>query len=273
MNRAAIYDDMLGIEAYRFQGIAQPFPAHFHEYYVIGYVEQGTRHLVCENKDYIIRPGDLLLFGPGDSHGCTQADGGTLDYRSLQIPVPVMAHWMEELTGTPQLPDFSAHVIRNDDASCYLRLLHQSVMEHSRDFEKEETLLLLLSALLADTQPVAREIPPYYKEMDAVCDFMSAHYAQRIYLDQLCRFVGLSKSTLLRAFPRAKGVTPYRYLTSIRISRAKVLLEQGASVLDAAMQTGFSDQSHFTGCFSRLIGLTPGAYRAMFWTKQKDGAT
>ena len=47
---------------------------------------------------------------------------------------------------------------------------------------------------------------------------------------------------------------------------------EGASVLDAAMQTGFSDQSHFTGCFSRLIGLTPGAYRAMFWTKPKDGA-
>ena len=35
--RTAVYDDELQIEAYRFEGIVQPFPNHFHEYYVIGF--------------------------------------------------------------------------------------------------------------------------------------------------------------------------------------------------------------------------------------------
>ena len=41
--RTVVYDDALHIEAYRFEGIVQPFPNHFHEYYVIGLVEGGER--------------------------------------------------------------------------------------------------------------------------------------------------------------------------------------------------------------------------------------
>ena len=40
--RTVVYDDELQIEAYRFEGIVQPFPNHFHEYYVIGFVENGS---------------------------------------------------------------------------------------------------------------------------------------------------------------------------------------------------------------------------------------
>ena len=93
---------------------------------------------------------------------------------------------------------------------------------------------------------------------------MEQHYTQRIYLDQICRCAGLSKSTLLRAFARSKGVTPYSYLENIRIGKAKKLLEQGVPPVEAALQTGFSDQSHFSNYFNRFIGLAPGIYRDIF---------
>ena len=41
--RTIVYDDELQIEAYQFKGIMQPFPKHFHEYYVIGFIEQGKQ--------------------------------------------------------------------------------------------------------------------------------------------------------------------------------------------------------------------------------------
>lgn len=97
---------------------------------------------------------------------------------------------------------------------------------------------------------------------------MEEHFADRIYLDQICRHAGLSKSTLLRAFTKVKGVTPYSYLENIRIGKAKKLLEQGVPPIDAAMQTGFSDQSHFTNYFNRFIGLAPGLYRDIFLEKE-----
>lgn len=85
---------------------------------------------------------------------------------------------------------------------------------------------------------------------------MSEHFAEHITLEELCKRSGLSKSTLLRAFAKSKGITPYRYLQTVRISKAKELLEQGVSPVDAAIQTGFSDQSHFSSFFHMFIGLS-----------------
>ena len=90
-------------------------------------------------------------------------------------------------------------------------------------------------------------------------------------MNQICRYSGLSKSTLLRAFTKSKGITPYRYLEIIRINKAKQLLEKGILPIDAAIQTGFSDQSHFTNYFSSFIGLAPGVYREIFSEKNKEG--
>ena len=52
---------------------------------------------------------------------------------------------------------------------------------------------------------------------------------------------------------------------------AKVLLGKGMQPVEAAMQTGFSDQSHFTNYFTRFIGLVPGVYRDIFFDRKGDG--
>lgn len=263
--RTVVCDDRLRVEAYRLVGIVQPFPNHFHEYYVIGVVEEGERVLSCRNQKYAIKKGDVLLFHPGDSHACIQSGGGTLDYRGLNIGKEVMQDLTEEVTGKRELPGFSQNVIRDGEAACCLRSLHEQVMKGSCGFGKEETLLLLVSRLIQEYgQPFAYCVPECREEIERACAFMEQHYDQRICLDQICRCVGLSKSTLLRAFTRAKGVTPYSYLENIRIGRAKKLLEQGVPPVEAALRTGFSDQSHFTNYFNRFIGLTPGVYREIF---------
>lgn len=65
--------------------IVQPFPNHFHEHYVIGFIENGKRCLSCKNMDYTIGQGSIVLFNPGDNHACVQSDNGALDYRGLTI--------------------------------------------------------------------------------------------------------------------------------------------------------------------------------------------
>lgn len=119
-------------------------------------------------------------------------------------------------------------------------------------------MLFLVSALIQNYgQPFENCIPECRQEIEQACEYMEQHYAERIRLDQLCRHTALSKSTLLRAFTKSKGITPYRYLETLRINKAKKLLGQGISPLNTAIQTGFSDQSHFTNYFSSFIGLAP----------------
>ncbi len=263
--RTAVYDEELRIEAFRFQGIVQPFPNHFHNYYVIGFVESGERCLSCRNREYTIRRGDVVLFHPGDSHACVQSEGGTFDYRGLNIEKKVMLDLAEDVTGRRELPGFSENVIQDREAACCLYLLHEMVMMGCAEFEKEENLLLLISLVIQRYgQPFEECIPECREEVERACTFMEQHYAGPIHLDQICGCCGLSKSTLLRAFTKSKGVTPYSYLQNIRIGAAKKLLEQGVSPLEAAMQTGFSDQSHFTNYFNRFIGIAPGGYREIF---------
>ncbi|MFQ7854230.1 MAG: helix-turn-helix domain-containing protein [Flavonifractor plautii] len=60
-----------------------------------------------------------------------------------------------------------------------------------------------------------------------MCDYLEAHCDRRITLEQLSALAGLSKYHLLRCFTRQKGITPYRYLETVRVNRARALLEQG----------------------------------------------
>ncbi len=260
--RTVCYDEDLHLEAYRFAGIVQPFPNHFHDYYVIGFIEAGTRCLSCKNKEYTVGQGNILLFQPNDTHSCVQCDGGTLDYRGLNLPKETMLSFAEEITGQRVPIGFSENVIKNDELSLYLHSLHQMIMDGGEAFEKEEMLLLLISFLIEQYgQPSRSCIPECSEEIERACVFMSEHFPEHITLENLCKCSGLSKSTLLRGFSRSKGVTPYRYLQTIRIGKAKELLEKGVSSVEAAIQTGFSDQSHFSRFFHMFIGLSPAAYR------------
>lgn len=270
--RTVVYDEELRMEAYRFEGIVQPFPSHFHEHYVIGVVESGERALSCRGREYAIGEGSILLFHPGDSHACVQSDGGMLDYRGINIAKETMLDLAEEITGKRELPGFSGNVIEDEEAACHLRSLHEMVMAGTGDFGKEEALLFLLSYLIQNYgQPFESCIPECRQEIEKACEYMERHFAGRVYLDQICRYAGLSKSTLLRAFTKEKGVTPYRYLETIRINEAKKLLAEGVQPVETAVRTGFSDQSHFTNYFNRFIGLAPGAYREIFSEKDGEG--
>ncbi len=66
------------------------FPHYFHEYYVIGLIESGKRHLSCKKREYVLNPGNIVIFHPGDNHTSTQIGGEPFDYRGFHISKPVM---------------------------------------------------------------------------------------------------------------------------------------------------------------------------------------
>lgn len=265
--RRTVYDRALRLEAYRFKEMARPFPNHFHAYYVIGLMEEGERALSCAGREYAVKKGDVLLFNPGDCHACVQR-GGALDYRGLNIAGEVMLDLAEEVTGRREPPVFFPSVYSDEEASACLRRLHERVMLGSREPGLEKDLRRLIALLL---QACGESHPPKHAPASGVeraCAFMEEHFRSRLCLDQICRQAGLSKSTLLRVFAREKGVTPHAYLENLRVGEARRLLEQGVPPAETALRTGFSDQSHFSNRFNRLIGLSPGAYRESF----RDGA-
>lgn len=259
-------DPHLNIEAYRFKGIMQKSPNHFHDYYVIGFIEKGQRYLACQNQEYIINPGDLLLFNPRDTHSCEQIDGRTLDYRCINVMPDVMKKAVEEITGAGHLPYFSHHVLFRHELTSSLQELHILISKERQALRKEELFLHLLEELIRRYSDVTflNSIPEPSDEVKMVCGFLEEHYAENVTLNDLSELTGWSKYHLLRSFTKQKGITPNSYLETIRINQAKKLLEQGVRPIDAAFQTGFSDQSHMTKFFKRQVGLTPKQYMKIF---------
>ena len=264
--RTVSYDSELQIEAYHFQGVLQTFPNHFHEYYVIGLLESGRRHISCGNKEYTAEPGDLVLFNPRDSHTCGQIDGKPMEYRCINIQPAGMGRAVREITGSETLPYFTPQVVFQSELVPVLRELHLMIMEEETDFRKEEGFFFLLEQLIGEyaeaEQPSPK--PEQSPNTKAVCGYLEEHYGKSITLDDLCGLTGMSKYYLLRTFTKEKGISPYRYLETIRIDRAKKMLEEGIAPLDVAMGTGFADQSHFTNFFKKFIGLTPKQYMNIF---------
>ena len=126
----------------------------------------------------------------------------------------------------------------------------------------EEQWREAMSRLLAACAqgPLEEENPR--PEVSAACRYLAENLHRRLTLAEVCRQVGMSPSTLLRSFAAEKGLTPYRFLESLRISEAGRLLRRGVPPAEAALRTGFADQSHFTNLFRALMGCSPGAYAA-----------
>lgn len=271
--RQVSYDRELELEACFFEGISQPFPPHFHEYYVVGFIESGRRRLSVCGKEFTAETGDILLFNPRDNHFCRGLDGSTLTYGAFNIKPDVMEKLASETAGIRKPLRFSENLVRDGDLFLSMKKLHEAVMrpqEHTAA-EKEELFLLTFSRLIGEyserSENAARDVPEHRTETEKACLYMHENFSEHISLDKLCRLTALSRAALVRTFAKEKGISPYRYLENIRLEAAKRFLEQGETPVEAALKTGFSDQSHFTNFFRSYIGLTPKQYGNIFKTR------
>lgn len=264
--RHVYYDHDIKIEAYNLSGIVQKFPNHFHEYYVIGFVEGGSRHLWCRNQEYDVASGDLILFNPHDNHCCAPLNGEILDYRAVNIKADVMAKAVHDITGKNYSLRFSQNVVYQSNITHSVGYLYDAILNRAPRLKKEEALFFLLEQIIdecTEAFDTTADIEPD-GQIKRLCNYMTENFDRNISLDELLSMTNFSKSYLLRAFTKQVGVSPYRYLQTVRIEKSKGLLEQGVAPIDVANMSGFTDQSHFTNFFKEFIGLTPKQYQRIF---------
>lgn len=264
--RKIYYDKYLNIEASKFIGVIQDFPMHFHEHYTIGFIEKGKMKLNYKSKEYIANKGDLLLFNPYDSHSCSDINGEVFSFSSINIDENIMLDLVSQMADNNILPCFNSPINFHSPYINKLIEIYMHIICEENPLYKEEKFILLIKELLStySNLELSNIELNKTKEISKVCRYINENYKENISLDTLSNIVGISKFHFIRLFSKEKGITPYKYLETVRINNAKRLLKKGLSPVNVAIETGFNDQSHLNKLFKKVIGVTPKQYKNIY---------
>ena len=131
-----------------------------------------------------------------------------------------------------------------------------------------------LSALLCEVNELADQAiphdsgitaPPYMQDL---LRYVVEHIAEPLTLDMLAEKFFISRAKLTRDFRTAVTTSLHDYITSIRVQRAKILLDEGVPLAIITQQCGFSQETAFIHMFKKRTGMTPGEYRQSVHAKR-----
>jgi AraC family transcriptional regulator len=132
-----------------------------------------------------------------------------------------------------------------------------------------ESLANALAVYLLTRYGVHRVTPQVFKgglpgrRLKRVLDYIADNLDENISLSQLAAIAGMSPHYFSALFKRSTGRAPHQYVLLQRIERAKQgLRDPKHSIIDAGLDAGFQNPSHFARVFRKVVGTTPSSFRA-----------
>jgi len=240
------------------------FPRHSHEQYGIGVIHQGAQKSYSGRGMVEAGRGDVITVNPGEVHDGMPIGDACRSWRMLYFDPAIISHAIDDMNeGAAKTREFIRPVMSNAPvANVFQHLFSIMTTADSSELHREELLLQLLPTIVRERN-----------EQDSASAPIAIHRARNLIDDEptasvtladLARTSGLSRFQVLRGFVKATGFTPHSYLMQRRIDLARRLIASGSALADAAVTSGFADQSHMTRLFVRKYGLSPGAYAAAF---------
>jgi AraC-like DNA-binding protein len=237
------------------------FPRHSHDQFGAGVIASGGQRSWSSAGTVRASAGDVIMVNPGEIHDGAPLDGAAREWRIIYLePAIVTREADEEFAGPAEIvrPVASDPVL----ASHLTGLFHNFIAGRSDPLEREEDLLRSVICLFRRHGMARFQSRRSSPSVARAVERIESAPDRQVSLAELAALSGVSRFQLLRGFSRELGITPHAYLTQRRVLLAQRFLADGKTPAEAAMQAGFSDQSHMTRAFVRQVGVTPGRYRA-----------
>ena len=239
-------------------GATHHYPRHLHQELCVAIIISGTETHICRGESYKAGRGDLLVLNPEEAHESKSIE---VEYKSVQINPRTFARLWPDEFGSKPIPFFSEPVIRDRALFRSFLDLYATLASSCSPLEQEDQLVSTVELLFSKkdgSRDSRSAVEP--RSVKKVRDYLRAHYSENISLSNLAALAHLSPFHLVRVFSNKIGVPPHEYQTQVRITAAQRMMRDGSSISEAAIETGFFDQSHFSRNFKRITGFTPRTY-------------
>jgi AraC-like DNA-binding protein len=244
----------------------QHFRRHWHDAYGFGILEAGAQRSASGRGRVDAFAGQVITTNPGEAHDGAPLGRPTRQWRILSVDTDVFS----SIIGHGSAP---AEIVRPviDDPTLFdvlrrlfRRLENWNARAGNRAAEAlafEESLVEAAAQLMTRHGTARVRTEARNPDLRQLRDRLADEPCDPPSLAEMAAMTGLSRYQVLRRFEKTYGLPPHAWLLSRRAEYALRLIRRGETLADAAVASGFADQSHMTRVFVRHHGFTPGAWR------------
>lgn len=206
--------------------------------------------------------GDTITVNPEEIHDGTPLGNNERSWQMLYFDPDLIASVIADITeGKTTQAEFSLPVIRDRRISRAVQNLFMTMTSTTTTrASAEEQMLMLFARVMQPAAILSQAVQGVASGIHQARSRIDDDPTAILSLQDLAQQNGMSRFQLLRAFAKATGMTPHAYILQRRLHHARRLIAAGTPLVQAAIDSGFADQSHLTRLFVRNFGLSPGAY-------------
>lgn len=228
-------------------------------------VVRGFCRIRLQNYELHAGPGAVRLLGPGAVGGLRAEEEGAFLAAKLSLPHGAPARVLDERLASP-------HAVVAVEAELELarraRSMREAVAAGDDDRARERAeawiggALVGVGCLRSPMEPPGSCGPTERELCQRAMAFMEGRFSEQLSVEDVASHVFVSSRHLTRIFRRELKTTPGRWLTQIRLEKAKAMLEGGvqACVKGVAYSCGFSNPSYFSARYRERYGVVPSEH-------------
>ena len=249
-------------------------PVHWHPEVEIIYVRSGSFNVIIEGEEYEAAGGSVFFVNPGELHFMGSTIPG-VDYHTLLFPLEFISFQTDDLLETEFFLPLRNHELLlhhnlSHEKSCpdIISLIREilSVRQLPNTLSGHFRLRILLLSLIQKIASCGTINPMGSKRNDPmqreILTYLQYNYTEPLRLETLAEQFHLSEKYLSRYFKQHFHLTLTQYLMHLRLTHACHLLESTSlPVTEVALQSGFSNVSHFIRSFHASFRMSPLQYR------------
>lgn len=252
------------------------FGPYVRESYVIHIVKKGKGTFSVNGKSYDLGPGQAFIIRPGEETTYRADDDDPWSYLWVGFHGYRAEDFIESMGYKKNNPIVKIEQM-DVCVGCVEKMLAASQITRINEVKRLSELMMLFATVMEDnaSEETVSDNTEYPSKIyvRAAVDFITEKYMNKIKIDDIADFIGISRSHLTGSFKKEMGVSPQEYLINFRLEKAASLLRSSKEQINIiAYQCGYEDSLSFSKAFKQKFGMSPKAFRSLEVELEKSDA-